>query len=242
MKPGDLFVYRKKSCAEHLDDMTRDRSTFASILRGFETGEFCPEQLCYVLVMRNPLQRMDSFASLYKHVLPIPELMARLEAGEWRGGQGVDTHFVWSRSDPQQSHMGIGANLSAARWHNGSGYGMATYDNLVVRCLAGLTEVLHAPLGSITRAHYDMARATLSRFGLAMTLEDATPHDYEGFPLYWRDFEFATNTSNTGYNHHATHTFTPAQAHWFARRNVWDMKLWESLWVSRARHHQGDVG
>ena len=109
---------------------------------------------------------------------------------------------------------------------------MAMYDNLLVRSLAARTEVLHAPLGSINETHYELAQRNLAHFALATTLEDATASTYSGAPLFWTNFELATNGSNIDYNHHPPHRgqrLTEEELAWLAARNVWDLRLWDSL-------------
>ena len=272
IKPGDLWVYQKRSCNEHLQQMREPPRaprtlspgdlgncqaapgggyfagcgifTFAAMLRGFETGEFCPEQFDYVLIMRHPIQMMNSFYSTYNKTLPFPLLRSKLEDGVWRANThdknlfttGVDGHFIWSDKDPQQARidMGTGSMVSASQLHNGSGYGMAMFDNLLVRCLAARTEILHAPLGSINKTHYELARRNLAKFALASTLEDATVSTYRRPPLYWylaRDdwTNSSSREAGTRFNSHAAHALGDDQVEWLAARNAWDIKLWESL-------------
>ena len=39
--------------------------TFAGIERGLEDGEFCPDRFSYVVLLRDPVERIDSVASNY---------------------------------------------------------------------------------------------------------------------------------------------------------------------------------
>ena len=219
-------------------------STFTAMLRGFETDEFCPEYFDYILIMRHPIQMMQSFYALYNHTLPFRLLRSKLEQGVWRGNThsthlyttGVDGHFIWSQKDPQEAQMdmGTGSLVSASQWHNGSGYGMAMFDNLVVRFLAARTDILHAPLGSINETHYQLAKRNLARFALASALEDVTASTYRRPPLYWHiSRDVWTNSSSqeagTRFGHHAEHMLNKEQLAWLAERNAWDIRLWESL-------------
>ena len=60
--------YRPWTCSQY-ENLLAGTATFAAIERGLEDGEFCPERFHYVFVARDPIDRMDSFASLYTTTL-----------------------------------------------------------------------------------------------------------------------------------------------------------------------------
>ena len=120
-----------RGCAERRQMWTNASVSFAQVERGLETGEFCPDVADYMLLVSDPIARMDSVASGYRHTVSLATLMGALANGTRMGLQLYSTEYF---SEPSASdHL-------AAR----HGEGLVQFDNLLVRTLAADSRWLHA--------------------------------------------------------------------------------------------------
>ena len=225
--PNDVGgQYEAWSCARRRRHFDASGATFTAIERGFETDEFCPHDFDYVFIARDPLARMDSYAATYRADASIRQILQHLHSGNW--------------SLKPYDEFKVSAKAELNRLQGGVGYGLAQFDNYMVRVLAARTEVLHAPLGKITRAHYELARANLKRYAMVVTLPSADESDngeantkrraaFKKPPLQWQTALELFKPKHKINKHHEGAYLGPFERRWLARRNRWDMRLYEEI-------------
>jgi hypothetical protein len=124
---GDMphFAPKRRTCRERLSEMKKLSLGFAGIERGLLDGEFCPDHFHYVLLMRNPLDRMVSLAStpIHANVANASAIITALEQREL----SVPSY----RDYFKRSHS---AKV---------GFGMAWFDNAYTRHLAASTATFY---------------------------------------------------------------------------------------------------
>jgi len=199
-----------RSCHQRLEE-ARGYS-FSQMERGFETGELCFDTFDYILFLRNPLDRMNSHISKYSNgstVISLLEEMTSLKTlnttleTEW-------SHMNFPPGYPKSSAMGEG---------------MSNFDNLLTRWLTGDSRWLHAPIGSINRTAYVIARQNLERFMFTIAL-DAKPLLFKEAIRRALGWELP-ETMNI--HHHGDQNLTRDELEVLKSWNVWDMKIWEMV-------------
>ena len=219
------YPFEPRPCAQRRRQIAGG-VTFSAIERGFETAEFCPKSFDYLFIAREPLARMESISALYRGEAPIRMVFQHLAAGNW--------------SLKPYDELKVSAKAELNRLQGGVGYGLAQFDNYMVRVLAAKTEVLHAPLGKITRAHYELARANLKRYAMVVTLPSADESDngeantkrraaFKKPPLQWQTALELFKPKHKINKHHEGAYLGPFERRWLARRNRWDMRLYEEI-------------
>lgn len=214
---GDLPTWPpvRRSCIERRTEMTRLGLGFAGIERGLLDGEFCPDQFHYVLLMRNPIDRMVSLASTPTHAL-------RANASTVIAALQQQTLTVPGYQDYFKKHV-----------NSKVGWGMSYFDNAYTRHLGASSSIFYKPLGTIDESDYAAALKTLGQFSLVLTtdlLKENRPLAEQLLarpPLSWKFGLFPVAS-----NHHARRVFdalTPKQRDVLVQHNAWDLKLWASL-------------
>ena len=80
-------------------------ASFTALERGFEGElEFCPAKFDHVLLLRNPLDRMASVASLFEARMPIRQLLDHLE----RGTMDVEPYSQFFKRPGESVGSGVG--------------------------------------------------------------------------------------------------------------------------------------
>lgn len=113
---GEKSRYRTIQCRDRTHWTQMKVVTFSAFERGLETGEFCPNDFDYVLVVREPVARMDSLVSGFRKNSAGPtvrEVMRQLHLGNW------STH--------PYSALFVAQDRSLSLRHNGVGYGLAHF-------------------------------------------------------------------------------------------------------------------
>ena len=223
--PNDVGgQYEAWSCARRRRHFDASGATFTAIERGFETDEFCPHDYDYVFIARDPLARMDSYAATYRADASIRQILQHLHSGNW--------------SLKPYDEFKVSAKAELNRLQGGVGYGLAQFDNYMVRVLAARTEVLHAPLGKITRTHYELARSNLKRYAMVVTLPSGDESEkvankrraaFARAPLLWSTALELLKPKHKLNKHHDGTYLGPFERRWLARRNYWDLRLYEEI-------------
>ena len=212
------------------------------IERGLETGEFCPEVFDYVLVLRHPLERMNSMISNEAHNKgsSVNQVLAELRKGRyarrWLGWDyGHEMYAPVAEKRPSWNKCSRAANSNPVVYLPGCGEGLVHFDNLLVRTISANSTIYHSPLGTITDAHFQQAVANLRKFGLITKLGPAA----EVFkpPLRWSKW------STTKINHHTSrnHTISQTQKDQLSELNTYDLKIWEMIERGQLAGRQGAV-
>lgn len=214
---GDKPPYppRRRDCKFRIAEAQKAGLGFVGFERGLLDGEFCPDEFDYVLLMRHPIDLMDSMASTPHHAARANAsvVMSALQRAE------LDVPGY-------RDYLKAGANAYKHR----VGWGMSFFDNPYTRFLAASSETMFKPLGAINATDFAAATRTLARFALVLSTEllktdrQAAERLLAGPPLHWTHGLFPVAR-----NHHATHLLTGEQRDALTQRNMWDMKLWAAL-------------
>jgi hypothetical protein len=202
-----------RGCSERKQAIYKARYSIVGHERGFHSGEFCPANFDYMLLLRHPLDRIDSLASTYARNssahrgVPASELISAIRAGTWK----------------------------VRNFENMlEGYGMLAFDNALVRYAAADSQIYQAPLGTIDVAAFEKAKRTLNQFSFVMTLElikrepTAAAALILRSPLNWTLFP-QDQLESKKVNHHQHHILTEEEVKFFTYLNRYDIKLWEYI-------------
>lgn len=218
---GDLplFPQIRRNCTNRAAEIKQAGLTFIGVERPFEEGEFCPELFDYVLLIRDPLSRVDSLLATFggQGIVNVSDVANRLRSGD----KALWPFSTWHRSATSSSSMGEG---------------MTQFDNYMVRFLAASSAVASAPLNTIGKQHLAMAITTLEQFSLISELGSAhASADFGRAPVGWRHWKGRDDAAEERDYHHAhapKNTWSAALSSemaehrtFFADLNKWDVKL-----------------
>ena len=199
------------------------RYTIFGLERGFNNGEFCPDLFDYFLVLRHPLERINSLASTYMKETPMDKLFEAIRHNK----KDVFPWMHWLHTDTEAGKKCFSTKKGKKKCSGGDG--IINFDNALVRFLAADSRIYRAPLGSINGTAFEQAKRTLDQFSLVMTTQlmekspTAAAALFAGAPLHWK--LFPKKESRT--NHHSPHLLNESQIEFFRSTNQYDMKLWE---------------
>jgi len=239
--------YHPLPCTQRYDLMQRTRATFVAIERGFEEDEMC-DLFDYVMLVRDPLDRMDSIASQYSRSsllfhLSIDDLMSALVTRS----MSVPPYSLFlqpplSREAEVEYYNLESASRSQRMPRRFDGLGLLWFDNPMVRFLAVNASVLRAPLGAINENAFQQAVKVLAKFKFVMTVEamaaepEAAQRVFAGSVLSW------THMNYSHVHNHGPHSMLRQQRQFFETRNRWDICLYkhtrcmfDEQWLQKGR-------
>ena len=226
------------NCTTRRRLLARAGVTFSALERGFETGEFCPDDFDYIAMLRDPV---DLIQSLLGSIGVAAE--AVVEAIRARNASHIK--MLRERFIPQRNPTVLGLDdwpRPAMTADPSIGHGMLMVDNPFVRHLAASTGVLHAPIGSLDASALAMAKRNLERFKLTLPLDTMRSAGLMSAavampPMRWQ------SVFKVPQNHHPHQDFNATERAFFAQINALDLALiafGEELFWRRLRGAERD--
>ena len=252
MKGDTCFnQYHPLSCTQRLALMQRTRATFVAIERGFEEDEVC-ELFDPVMLVRDPLNRMDSIASRFSrstllYHLSIDDLMSAIATRS----TSVPPYSLFLQpplSRDAEMEYFKAEKYSQNEPHRFDGQGMLWFDNALTRFLAANASLLHAPLGTINENAFYQAVSMLAKFKFVMTVEAMVTEPQAAQRVFADSVLNWTHVNFTNVNNHGPHFMTQAQRQFFEYRNRWDICLYkhtrcmfDNQWRTKPSNKVGSV-